>query len=408
MNSYRWLLAACGLALLMAVLLIRSSKSQAADWVAANGSYTGRMAMVGFYTVPEEAFGGAAPGAEIFWGGNMGGPLEIHIDGGIGSGTWQVEGGADIFGTFPAGAGQAQIVGAQTMGAEGELYGNFAGFVPIPISDLLDFASFAPIDFFPIQLFGSAWTDAEITITVGDQSNTKSHGTVTEDVDTRMYYQVASCTQLQGGWVEPAEARLEETGIRPAFWGSWSVVRDDALSAEFEDFFFQEMDLVINELLSLRTAINNCEEIPAEAFEGALGSAHEWLQSLQMDVSCDLVNDPNQYLFPVTNVACTTISAYYNSTCPQYENISADQQIVAISAIGMGCMGWEFFADDEATLQTIEDELLDVLAGLDLSQPGDAVLASKIIDVANTLGFDNVVEQTLDALERAYQTGEGD
>jgi hypothetical protein len=406
------LLATLCLVALISALNILRPKAQPEDWVASNGAYTGFIGMDGWYTIPEEAFGGSAPGAQINWFGAAAGPLEIYIDGGQGEGTWQLEGGGSIDGQFPAGAAPAIIEGIQTFGGEGELIGSFAGFTPIPISELLN-APESPYltlqNFSPIQLFGEVWSEAEITITVGDNSNTASAGKVSEDVNVFLYYQAVSCTQIQGGWIEPAEQRLEESGIRPTLYGDWFVVRDDALTAENDDIFFQQMDEMIGDLQALRSRINACDEnFTMDELDRVLRDTYSWLASLQTDVSCQIAEDPVEYLFPVTYAACTTIAAYWSNSCITPVSLPTDLGLVAYATMGMGCMGQDFFASEEEGLAAMEAQLLDLLAGLDLNNQDHFITATKILDAAYSLGMEDVVEATQEALDSYIDGGEGE
>jgi hypothetical protein len=404
MNTFRKLLICLCVVAIVSAIEFQPSKAQIVDWVAANGAYTGSIGMDGKYKIPAETFGGAA-GAEIDWIGFAFGPLEIFIDGGDGEGDWELEGDAYIEGTFPVGGGTASIEGNQIFGGDGVLFGSFTQFTAIPISELLNLPISPVFNYTQISMDGESYSAAEITLTFQNQTNTQSAEMFTEDVNMFLYYQAVSCTQIMGGWIEPAEQRLEDSGIRPEFFGDWYVIRDDALSDE-TGLIEEGIDALLTSAIQLKTRISDCGDIRPNEIGEFLTESHKWLDSLQKDLSCEYTDNKFRYLLPVSYAACTTIAAYWNNSCPNYEPLTTDQGIIALSAIGLGCFGQGFF-DDEALLALSEEQMISVLSTLDFNNQADIIIAEKIMDVAYTLGLDDLVEFIVEMMNFYIESDEG-
>jgi len=366
--------------------------------VAANGVYSGAMVMGGTYTIPGELFSPNGEGADINWSGGALGPLDIDIQGGVGSGTWELNGSGIVTGTFPSGVGPAQIEGTNSFGGTGTLEGSFMRMSILPVLTILNMSTLPEVGLSTIELEGEVWSEAEITTSVLGTSTTRNAGTTTNTSNMVIYYQAGSCTQIQGGWTENAEAELEARGIRPNFSGTWFVIRDDALSLESRDEIQAHIDYLTLESIQIRNALSSCEDIDYYVLTEFAIEAHALLDSIQTDLTCEYTNNRIRYLYPVTYATCMTMATYLLSTCENHQSTPEVVDLVAMSAIGLGCMGQDFFTSDPAVLAAFENRLLDMLAGLDLTVPEDVIIAEKITATAQNLGLESVI----DAVAEAY------
>jgi hypothetical protein len=362
------------------------------------------MVMNGTFGIPPDAFAQEGVEGELWWVGAGNGPIFLTLVGGYGIGDWVIDGEALISGFLQGGDVTIDIEGQSIFGGAGEMEGNLSRPLGFTIDDLVPLVEEDALN--DINLTGEVW--GETTVTVDAEGFARSQTVNFSDpAEVTFYYHTVSCTQIQGSWLQDAEATLAEANMAPELDGVWSVVNEDAIIGEASADLEAEIADLLKESLAFNEQFDNCQPVDQDEFTYWVLDIYSLLRSIKKDLSCGLTENKTRWLYPVSYAACTALGAYMEGAvrgCTD-RNVPTDLGMMIYATIGLGCFPEGYFTENEGILKRWENRLLERISDLDLSTPEGMGELLQIADAADALNFEGVQAAVQEALKNFVGSG---
>jgi hypothetical protein len=376
--------------IIITAVLFSSSYAQGEDtYTPPDGKYTGVMVMSGKFGIPSEAFAEQGVQGEIVWVGAGSGTVELAVEGGYGTGIWEFEGDGLIGGFFQDGEYVVDVEGQNIFGGAGEMEGNFSRPLGKTQEELI--ASLTENGLRDVNLTGESWGESTVTVTAGDFAQTTTDD-YEEPVEVIFRYNTVSCNQIQGTWLEDAEAELSAANLAPDLEGVWSVVQDEARWGETGKELDAKIANLLRQSLDFKDQFDRCEPVDEGQFSDWLRDIYSLLRSLKKDFSCELAKNKVRFLYPVSYAACTATGAYFVNSLREdcISPVGADMNMLFYGTIGLTCINERYLIQTDDLLERVENDFLERISNLDLSTPEGRAEMLQVADAADALNFTRV------------------
>lgn len=328
----------------------------------ASGEFTGTITLDGGFTARVEQ-SPASGSVTVFFEGA--GPLNITLDEGQMSGSWQLDGTQTLFGLFEAEGSDG--AGSVTMGGEGVFSGS--GDIGGPPSNY--------------RMGGSVSTTNTVTVNVAGVLSESATSSDTSAVDSQLTDVIVLCQSIHGRWDHQIRQSIEDVGFEEYVSGYFSASTGVDAAEQAED-----VEQLVEDVARWASDAASFEPGPGATglYIGRALALLERSQALQAELAADSPCPPDLLFATHITRAAQDVLSTLIAQLPHITNSRVVALAVASGAIGPGSP----VPSEAAALQAqMEDDVVSHLDELFAAEDYGPEMAEEL-RTAQMLGFHSV------------------